>query len=42
MALKASLREMNEAVAFHLDGLQAEGMPIPLPHSFSTYVDVPA
>lgn len=35
-------REMTDAVSFHLEGLQAEGMQIPRPHSFSTYVDVPA
>ena len=35
-------REMASAIAFHLEGLQAEGLEIPKPHSFSTYVDVPA
>jgi predicted RNase H-like HicB family nuclease len=35
-------RELTDAVSFHLDGLHAEGMQVPLPHSFSTYVDVPA
>lgn len=35
-------REMQDAVAFHLDGLRQEGMPIPEPHSTSSYVDVPA
>lgn len=35
-------REMHDAVAFHLDGLRLEGMPIPEPHSTSAYVDVPA
>ena len=33
---------MREAIAFHLDGLKAEGMAIPEPSSSSTYVDVPA
>jgi len=35
-------REMQDAVAFHLDGLRQEGMPIPEPHATSSYVDVPA
>jgi predicted RNase H-like HicB family nuclease len=34
-------REMQDAVAFHLDGLRQEGKPIPEPHSTSSYVDVP-
>ena len=33
-------REMAEAIAFHIEGLHAEGMQVPQPHSFSTYVDV--
>jgi predicted RNase H-like HicB family nuclease len=35
-------REMAEAVAFHIDGLRAEGMEIPIPRASSTYVSVPA
>jgi predicted RNase H-like HicB family nuclease len=35
-------REMASAIALHLEGLEAEGLEIPRPHSFSTYVDVPA
>jgi predicted RNase H-like HicB family nuclease len=35
-------REMASAISFHLDGLQSEGLEIPEPHSFSTYIDVPA
>ena len=35
-------REMKDAVAFHLDGLREEGLPIPEPQSSSSYVDVPA
>jgi len=31
---------MVEAISLHLDGLQAEGLPPPSPHSFSTYVEV--
>jgi predicted RNase H-like HicB family nuclease len=33
-------REMTSAVAFHLEGLHAEGLQAPAPHTFSTYVDV--
>jgi predicted RNase H-like HicB family nuclease len=35
-------REMTAAISFHLEGLQAEGIKAPIPHSFFTYVDVPA
>jgi len=35
-------REMTAAIAFHLEGLVAEGLEIPAPNAFSTYVDVPA
>ena len=35
-------REMKNAIAFHLDGLKAEGMAIPQPSSSSSYIDIPA
>ena len=35
-------REMTGAIAFHLDGLKAEGIPLPKPSSSSSYVEVPA
>ena len=35
-------REMKSAIAFHLDGLRAEGMPFPKAQSSSSYVEVPA
>jgi len=35
-------REMIAAIAFHLEGLHAEGLDAPKPQAFSTYVDVPA
>ena len=35
-------REMNDALAFHLDGLKAEGLAIPEPSSSSSYVEIPA
>jgi predicted RNase H-like HicB family nuclease len=33
---------MREAIAFHLEGLKQEGYTVPEPHSYSTYVEVPA
>jgi predicted RNase H-like HicB family nuclease len=33
-------REIAEAIAFHLDGLREEGLPVPLPSTHSTYVEV--
>lgn len=35
-------REMADAISFHLDGLKAEGMDVPTPHTSSSYVEVPA
>jgi len=35
-------REMQEAIAFHLDGLRADGFPVPEPRSYATYVEVAA
>lgn len=34
--------EMASALGFHLDGLREEGLELPVPHTSSTYVDVPA
>ena len=33
---------MQEAIAFHLDGLRREGLPIPSPTTKSAYVKVTA
>lgn len=33
---------MKEAIAFHLEGMDEEGLEAPEPHSFSTYLEVPA
>lgn len=43
----ASTREgteqaMADAIAFHLEGLRAEGLEVPEPQTSSSYVDVPA
>lgn len=35
-------REIADAIAFHIDGLRAEGLPLLEPQTRSTYVDVPA
>jgi predicted RNase H-like HicB family nuclease len=35
-------KNMQEAIAFHLDGLRLEGMEVPDPHTYSAYVEVPA
>lgn len=33
-------RAMRKAIAFHLEGLRADGAKLPVPRSWSTYVDV--
>jgi len=33
---------IREAIEFHIEGLKADGLPIPLPSSQVEYVDVPA
>jgi predicted RNase H-like HicB family nuclease len=33
---------MREAMAFHFEGLQEEGCAIPEPHSYPSYVRIPA
>jgi len=35
-------REMQEAIAFHLEGMAQHGEPIPEPRAYSAYVEVPA
>ena len=35
-------REMQEAIAFHLEGIARNGEPIPEPRTYSAYVEVPA
>jgi len=35
-------REIQEAIEFHLEGLRAEGLPIPEPSSRVEYVEVSA
>jgi len=33
-------RQMREAIEFHLDGLRADGGPLPEPHSTASYAVV--
>jgi predicted RNase H-like HicB family nuclease len=35
-------KNMQEAIEFHLEGMRLEGLRVPKPHSYSTYVEVPA
>ncbi len=35
-------RTMQRAIEFHLAGMRAEGLKVPAPRSYSTYVEVPA
>ena len=32
-------REMRDAIVFHLDGMRAEGISIPVPHTSASYID---
>jgi predicted RNase H-like HicB family nuclease len=34
--------EMREAIAFHLEGLERNGDPVPEPQSFSACLEIPA
>ena len=31
---------IHEAIGFHLDGMKEDGLPIPVPHSFSEFIEV--
>lgn len=35
-------KEIREAIAFHLDGLRGDGIPIPHPSSVVEYLDIAA
>jgi predicted RNase H-like HicB family nuclease len=35
-------REMREAIAFHLEGLRADGTGLSEPHAYATYCDIAA
>ncbi|HEY7351953.1 MAG TPA: type II toxin-antitoxin system HicB family antitoxin [Terriglobales bacterium] len=34
-------REMQQAIEFHLDGMARNGDPVPEPHTYSRYVEIP-
>ena len=34
-------KRMREAIEFHLEGLKLEGLPVPEPQSFSSYLEIP-
>jgi catechol 2,3-dioxygenase-like lactoylglutathione lyase family enzyme len=35
-------RNMRETIGFHLDGLREQGKPVPEPHTYSAYIELPA
>ena len=35
-------REIREAVAFHIDGMQEDGLPVPQPTSTVEYIELAA
>ncbi len=35
-------KNMQEAIALHLDGMREEGQSLPEPHTYSAYVELPA
>lgn len=39
---RAVMKNMREAIEFHLEGLREDGFRRPRPQSYSTYVDVSA
>ena len=38
--IEETRREIQEAIAFHIEGLRADGLPIPEPSSEVAYIDV--
>ena len=40
--LQETERNMQEAIAFHLDGLREDGLPIPMPSTVVEYCDLAA
>ena len=40
--VKEAEREIQQAIRFHLEGLRADGLPVPEPSSRVEYVEVPA
>lgn len=42
LTVEETERQIREAIEFHLDGLKADDLPIPLPSSRVDYVEVAA
>ena len=38
--VEAVEQEMREAIRFHIDGLKADGLPVPAPTSLAEYIEV--
>jgi predicted RNase H-like HicB family nuclease len=39
---KETEKNMKDAITFHVEGMHQEGLEVPQPHSFSTYLEVSA
>jgi predicted RNase H-like HicB family nuclease len=39
---EAARKNMSDAIVFHVEGMHKEGLEIPQPRSFSTYLEVSA
>jgi predicted RNase H-like HicB family nuclease len=37
--VQAAESEIREAIRFHIDGLKADGLPVPVPTSIADYVE---
>jgi predicted RNase H-like HicB family nuclease len=37
--VEAVEREIRDAVRFHIEGLRADGLPVPVPSSIAEYID---
>ena len=37
--IEATENEIREAIRFHIEGLRADGLPVPAPTSIAEYVD---
>jgi predicted RNase H-like HicB family nuclease len=37
--VEATENEIREAIRFHIEGLRADGLPVPAPTSIAEYVD---
>jgi predicted RNase H-like HicB family nuclease len=38
-SIKHVEQEIRDAIRFHIDGLKADGLPVPMPTSIAEYVD---